>query len=80
MISFPGAGRGPGQQSSPYSCFVLFQLFSVFFNFFSFFLKLSCGFDVFMFLGRQRDNPVPSCGNVISLLERTKNCHSVFGN
>ena len=31
MLSFPGAGRGQGQQSSPHSCFVLFQLFSVFF-------------------------------------------------
>ena len=49
MLSFPGAGRGLGQQSSLHSCFVLFQLFSFFFNFLSFFLKLSCGCDVFMF-------------------------------
>ena len=34
MLSFPGAGRGLAQQSSPHFCFVLFQLFSVFFNFF----------------------------------------------
>ena len=31
-------------------------------------------------LFRQSDNPVPSSGNVISLLERTKDYHSVFGN
>ena len=43
MFSFPGAGRGLGQQSSPHSCFVFFQLFSVF-------LELSCGCDVFMFI------------------------------
>ena len=29
---------------------------------------------------RQSDNPVPSSGNVISLLERTKDCYSMFGN
>ena len=50
MLSFPGAGRGLGQQSSPHSCFVLFKFFSVFVNFLSFFLKLSCGCDVFMFI------------------------------
>ena len=43
MLSFPGAGRELGQQSSYHSCFVLFQLFSVF-------LQLSCGCDVFMFI------------------------------
>ena len=50
MLSFPGEGRGLGQQSSPHSCFVLFQFFSVFVNFLSVFLKLSCGCDVFMFI------------------------------
>ena len=50
MLSFPGAGRGLGQQLSPHSCFVLFQFFSVFVNFLSFFLELSCGCDVFMFI------------------------------
>ena len=39
MLSFPGAGRGLGQQSSPRSCFVLFQLFSVFLIFKVFFLN-----------------------------------------
>ena len=39
MLSFPGAGRGPEQQSSPHSCFLLFQLFFCFFNFLSFFLN-----------------------------------------
>ena len=52
MLSFPGVGRGLGQQSSPHSCFVLFQLY--FFRFFIFFkkniLKLSCACDVFMFI------------------------------
>ena len=50
MLSFPGEGRGLGQQSSHQSCFVLFQFFSVFVNFLSVFLKLSCGCDVFMFI------------------------------
>ena len=50
MLSFPGEGRGIGQQSSPHSCFVLFQFFSVFVNFLNVFLKLSCGCDVFMFI------------------------------
>ena len=38
MLSFPGAERGLGQQSSPHSCFVLFQLFSGFFGQHLFFL------------------------------------------
>ena len=50
MLSFPGEGRGLGQQSSHHSCFVLFQFFSVFVNFLSVFLKLSCGCDVFIFI------------------------------
>ena len=50
MLSFPGEGRGLGQQSSHHSCFVLSQFFSVFVNFLSVFLKLSCGVDVFMFI------------------------------
>ena len=29
---------------------------------------------------RQGANAVPSCWNVISLVERAKDCHSVFGN
>ena len=45
MRSFPGAGRGLGQQSTPHSWF-----FFRFFNFLSLFLKLSCGCDVFMFI------------------------------
>ena len=32
MLSFPGMGRGPGQQSSPHSCFILVQLFFRFFD------------------------------------------------
>ena len=31
-------------------------------------------------LGKVIDNPELSSGNIISLLERTKDCHSVFGN
>ena len=29
---------------------------------------------------RHSDNEEPSCCNVISLLERAEDCHSVFGN
>ena len=41
MLSFPGAGRLLGQQSSPHSCFVLFQLFSVSLIFFLNYLSVA---------------------------------------
>ena len=44
MLSFPGAGRGLGQQSSRVLASFFFNFFPFFF---SFFLKLSCGCDVF---------------------------------